>query len=93
MFWATFDHFWSFLPDGDFFQKIRLSHTAIYWSLTPCWVSEKTNEPILRKLTDRQKTDGPKYGRTEGGTDRPYFIGSFWPRLGVQKYVSLCKYQ
>ena len=55
MFWATFDHFWSFLPDGDSFQKIRLSHTAIYWSLTPCWVSEKTNEPILRKLTDRQK--------------------------------------
>ena len=25
--WAIFDHFWSFLPDGDFFQKIRFCHT------------------------------------------------------------------
>ena len=25
-------HFLSFLPDGDFFQKIRLSHTTIYGS-------------------------------------------------------------
>ena len=23
-------HFWSFLPDGDFFQKIRLCHTQLY---------------------------------------------------------------
>ena len=28
-------HFWPFLPDGDFFQKIWLSHTTIYWPLTP----------------------------------------------------------
>ena len=26
-FWVIFDQFWSFLPDGDFFQKIRLCHT------------------------------------------------------------------
>ena len=31
-----------------------LAHTAIYGLLTPCYVSEKTNKPILRKLTDRQ---------------------------------------
>ena len=54
-FWAIFDNFRSFLPDGDFFQKIQLSHKTIYGPLTPCWVSEKTNEPILRKFTDRQK--------------------------------------
>ena len=24
------DHFWSFLPDGDFFQKIRFCHTQLY---------------------------------------------------------------
>ena len=27
MFLGHFDHFWSFLPNGDFFQKIWLSHT------------------------------------------------------------------
>ena len=48
-------HFWSYLPDGDFFKKIRLCHTIIYGPLTPCYVSEKTNEPIPRKLTDRRK--------------------------------------
>ena len=25
-FWATFYHFWSFSPYGDFFQKFRLCH-------------------------------------------------------------------
>ena len=37
---------------------------------------KNTKEPILRKLTDRRK---------EGRTDRPYFIGPFRPRPGVQK--------
>ena len=69
-------HFWPFLPHVDFFQIIRLSQKTIYGPPTPCWVSEKTNEPILKKLTDRQK---------DGRTDRPYFIGPFRPRLGVQK--------
>ena len=50
MFWEHFDHFWSFLLDGDFFQKIQLS--LLFGSLTLCQVSEKTKEPILKKLTD-----------------------------------------
>ena len=50
-----------------------LSHTSIYEPLTPCKVSEKTNEPILRKLMDRM--DGQK--------DRLYFIGPFWLRPEV----------
>ena len=29
-------HFWPFFPDGDFFQKFRLSHKTIYGPLTPC---------------------------------------------------------
>ena len=62
-------HFWSFLPDGDFFQKIRLSRTTIYGPLTTYLVSEKTNEPIPRKLTDRRKE-----GQKDGRTDKPYFI-------------------
>ena len=27
---AIFDHFWSFLPDGYFFQKILLCHRQLY---------------------------------------------------------------
>ena len=50
-----------FLPDGDFLQKIWLSHTTIYGPLTLCQVLEK---PIPRKLTDRRK-DGQKEGQTD----------------------------
>ena len=76
-------HFWPFLVIfarwGFFPKNPALSHTTIYGPLTPCQVSEKTNEPILRKLTDRWKD-----GRMEGQTGRPYFIGPLQPRLGVQ---------
>ena len=44
-----------FYPTAIFSKKIRLCHTIIYGPLTPCYVSEKTNEPIPRKLTDRRK--------------------------------------
>ena len=50
-----FGHYWSFLPNGDFFQKIRLSHTTINRPPAPCQVLEKAIEPIPRKLTDRRK--------------------------------------
>ena len=37
MFSDHFDHFWLFLPNGDFFQKnLALSHKTIYGPLTPC---------------------------------------------------------
>ena len=45
-------HFWPFLPNGDFFQKNPGSHITIYGPLTACLVFKKTNEPILRQLTD-----------------------------------------
>ena len=54
------DHFWIFLPDEDFFQKIQLCHTQLY---------------MLKRT----------YEQTEGGTGRPYFIGSFQPRPGIQQ--------
>ena len=44
-----------FCPVRIFSKKILLSHTTKLGSLTPCQVLEKTNEPILRKLTDRRK--------------------------------------
>ena len=57
-----------------------LSSTTSYGFLAQCQNSEKTNDPIQRKLTDRRK-DGQKEGRM----DRPYFIGLFQPRPEVQK--------
>ena len=70
-------HFGPFLVI--FAKKIRLSHTTISGPLTPCWLSDKTNEPTLKKLTDRRKDE-----RKNGRTDRPYLIGPFRPRPGVQ---------
>ena len=67
MFWAIFDNFWLFLPDGEFSQNIWLYHTYL-GPLTPCEVSEKTNEPILRTLNDRRK-EGRKDRRKDGWTD------------------------
>ena len=57
LFWVIFDHFWSFLPNRDVFQKIQLSHITIDGPLTACWVSEKNNEPIQRKCTYRWKDE------------------------------------
>ena len=57
-------YFWPVFPifgEKHFFSKNQaLSHTTPHGPLTPCRVSEKTNEPIPRKLPDR---------RTEGQTD------------------------
>ena len=47
------------------FSKIWLLCTATHWPIKPCQVSEKTNEPIPRKLPD---------GRTEGWKDRQTLI-------------------
>ena len=58
------------------FSKKSGSATTIYGPLTPCYVSEKNNEPIPRKLVDRRK---------DRQMDRPYFIGPFQARLGAQK--------
>ena len=50
-FWTVFDHFWSFLPDGDFFPKIWASNTMLSF--------KKTNKPIPKKLRQTE-------ARTEG---------------------------
>ena len=54
----------------------------MYWPLTPCQLLVKTNEPIPRKLLN---------GRTDGRTDRPYFIGPFQPRPGVNLAIELLR--
>ena len=66
---ASFDHFWSFLPNGDFFKKSgSVTHNYIWAPNTNLSLQKKTNKPILRKLTDRCK-DGWKDGRKDGRTD------------------------
>ena len=44
-----------------FFQNAGSSVTRYHGQLSSCTISEKTNDPILRKLSD---------GRTDGQTDR-----------------------
>ena len=69
-------HFWPFLPDTDFFQKIWLCHTQLY--MGPCHHVSQSWENL--------RTDG----RMDGRTDRPYFIGLFRPRPEVQNIVKKC---
>ena len=65
MFLGHFSPFLVIFAQWGFFPKNRaLSHTTIYKPLTPCCISEKTNEPIPRKLMDRWKD-----GRMDGWTD------------------------
>ena len=45
-----------------FFKNLVPSVTKCHGQLSPCKISEKTNEAILRKLSD---------GRTDGPTDIP----------------------
>ena len=60
LFWG---HFWSFLPDGDFFQKIWLSHTTIYGPLTA-----KFQKKLMGQFRESLQTDGRMNGRTDGRT-------------------------
>ena len=62
------EHFWPllviFAQWGFFAKNLALSQITIYRPLTPCQVSEKTNEPILRKFTDRWKDRWTLFYRT-----------------------------
>ena len=48
-----------------FFKNLASSVTSCYGQLSSCIISEKTNDPILRKLNDRQSD-----GRTGRQMDR-----------------------
>ena len=73
-------HFWPslviFARLGFFLKNPALSHTTIYEPLTPCYVSEKPNEPTLRKLTADIRTDGQTLPAKAGG-QKSCFI-AFW---------------
>ena len=52
------------------------NHERLIPTLAKFKKNPKTNEPILRKLIDRQE-DGPTIKWTDRRKDRPSFIGSF----------------
>ena len=49
-----------------FFKNLASSVTRYHGQLSSCTISEKTNDPILRKFSD---------GQTDGHTDKSDFIG------------------
>ena len=73
-------HFWPFLPDRDFFQKLRLCYTQLY--MGP-YHHAKLQEKLMSQPRENLRADGRTERRRDRRTDRPYFIGPFWPRPGV----------
>ena len=72
-FWAWF---WpKFGPPIFFFKNLTLSVTRNHGQLSSCTISEKTNDPILRKLVMDGQTDRQTKKRTDGQTDESDFIG------------------
>ena len=76
-FLAHFPNFWR----NFFLENRALSSTTSYGFVASCQNLEKTNDSIPRKHLDRQKD------RRTDRRDRPYFIGSFWLPLEVQKWL------
>ena len=54
-------HLTQIWPNKFFFQKMALPVTIYHGQLSSCTISEKSKDPIFRKLSD---------GRTVGRTDR-----------------------
>ena len=58
-----------------FFSKnLAFSRTRYHGQIPSCTISEKTNDPVLRKPSDG-RTNGWTDGRTNGQTDGSDFIG------------------
>ena len=78
---GLFSQFWG--KKHFFSENLALSRTTSYEFLAPCKISEKTYDTITRKWLDR---------RTDGSTDRPYFIGPFQLPPKVQKLTDMNTY-
>ena len=76
-FWAIFDHFWSFLPDEDFFKNSGCQ--------TQLYKDPQDHVKFQKKLMTQLRENLQRDRRTDGRTDRPCFIEPFQQRLGVQK--------
>ena len=68
----------------EFFFNLALSVTRGYGQLS-CTISEKTNDPILRKLSD-----GRKDGQTDRQMDKSDFVGRCSVRLTSSVQFRYC---
>ena len=82
-------HFWSFLSDGNSFQKTQLCHTQLHMGPQH---HAKFPKKLMRKFRENLRTNGRTDERMDGSSDRPYFIGFFRPRVGVQ-LIALINFQ
>ena len=57
MFWAIFDQFWSFLPDGDFSKKFGSVTDKCIWSPT-------TPNPEKTYVQTEGRTEGRTHGQS-----------------------------
>ena len=60
--------------DRHFFFNLASSFIRFHGQMLSCIISEKINDPIVRKFNDGQ-TDGQTAGQTGGKTDESDFIG------------------
>ena len=70
-------NFWANLgqniPNKIFFKNRAPLFFRAYNYLPSCKKSEKTNDPVLRKAVDKEKTDAQTHARTDTGQ----FIGPY----------------
>ena len=66
-----------------FFKNLASSVTRYHSQLSLCTISEKTNDPILRRVSDRQ-TDRWTDGRTDGQKGCPTNIKHPTKKLPLQ---------
>ena len=77
-FWAILTIFGHFCPMGIFSKKSGcVTHNYI-------WAPNTMQSFRKKQWVNPEKTYWQTEGRTKGQTDRPYFIGPFQPRPGVQ---------
>ena len=69
-----FSHLAQIRAANFFFKNRASSVTRYHGNLLSCTITEKTNDPILRKLSDG-RTEGRTEGRTDRQTDESDFIG------------------
>ena len=68
-FWAIFDHFWSFLPDADFFENFgSVTHNYVWAPNTMLSFMLSLKKKLTSQSGENLRTNGRSDGRTEGWT-------------------------
>ena len=74
-------HFWSFLPDGDFFQKTPLCHTQLYMG--------PFQQKLMSQFWENLWTDRRTNERTDGRTlfYRPLLANAGGPIINISLFT------